>query len=143
MKKIINGKSYDTETATLVGKWENGCSSNDLKYFSEQLFRKKNGEYFLHGEGGAMTRYSFQTGDNSWSGGERIIPISYAAAAEWSENHMNSDEYEAEFGDIVDDNSRRVITLSLPVSIIERAKRASSENGLSLSAYIGSLIDKF
>ena len=32
MKKIINGRLYDTETAKLIGSWSNGFSSSDFHY---------------------------------------------------------------------------------------------------------------
>lgn len=35
MKKIIDGKKYDTETAKLVGEWTNGYSYNDFHYCTE------------------------------------------------------------------------------------------------------------
>lgn len=52
MKKIINYKKYDTETATEIGAWSQGIAGT-FEYVHESLFRKNNGEYFLHGEGGA------------------------------------------------------------------------------------------
>lgn len=55
MKKIINGKMYNTETATELGNFWNGLSTNDFRNLSETLYRKKNGEFFLYGQGGAMT----------------------------------------------------------------------------------------
>lgn len=38
MKKIINGKVYDTNTAKLIGSWD-----------AETLYQKKTGEFFLFG----------------------------------------------------------------------------------------------
>ena len=63
MKKIINGKKYDTETATKIGEYSNGYSTSDFHYIDETLYRKKTGEFFLYGEGGPMTRYSHACGD--------------------------------------------------------------------------------
>jgi hypothetical protein len=47
MKKIINGKMYNTETALLVGTCWNGLSSSDFACETVCLYRKKTGEYFL------------------------------------------------------------------------------------------------
>lgn len=56
MKKIINGKKYDTETAREVA-----CKAwgyyGDLNFVFETLYKKKTGEFFLYGEGGANTSY--------------------------------------------------------------------------------------
>lgn len=41
MKKIINGKKYDTDTAECVSCWSNGYGCGDFQYAEERLFRKK------------------------------------------------------------------------------------------------------
>lgn len=139
MKKIINGKLYDTSTAHLVGSWDNNMGGT-FDYAAESLYRKRTGEFFLHGEGGARSRYATQCGDNSWGSGEAIIPLTWDSARQWAEEHLDADEYQAAFGQIAEDDSRTVVTLSLSASSLEKAKRAASQKGMSLSAYIESLI---
>ena len=99
MKKIINGKMYNTETATEVSSYSNGGSWRDFSHFCETLYRKKTGEFFLHGEGGPMTKYAESCGQNSWSGGERIFPLTEAKAKEWMEHYATTDEYCSVFGE--------------------------------------------
>lgn len=140
MKKIINGKVYDTNTAEPVGSWDNGCSCSDFGYFGEDLYRKRTGEFFLHGTGGPMSKYSVSYGDNEWGGGEKIIPLSYEASREWAESHLTAEKYEAIFGEVVEDGSRITVTISLSASAVEKAKRAAAQQGISLSAYIESLL---
>ena len=100
MKKIINGKKYDTSTALRIGNFWNGLSDGDFSSLSETLYKKKTGEFFLHGEGGAMSRYSRSVGQNTWSGGSAIVPISAEEAKEWAEANLSSDEYETAFGQV-------------------------------------------
>ena len=50
MKKIIDGKKYDTETAECVGGWDNGYYANDLYYCWEGLYRKKTVRQIKKGE---------------------------------------------------------------------------------------------
>ena len=38
MKKVINGKLYDTSTAELVGEWNNGRLDDRLFACSEDLY---------------------------------------------------------------------------------------------------------
>lgn len=97
MKKIINGKKYDTDTAKCVGDWTNGYGGNDFHYVSESLYRKKTGEFFLYGEGGAMTQYAESDGD-AYCGGAEIIPLTEKRAKEWAEKHLDCDDYESIFG---------------------------------------------
>lgn len=139
MKKIINGKIYDTNSAERVGDWDNG-RNGDFSYCSEELYRKRTGEFFLYGEGGAQSKYSKSCGNNSWSGSEMIIPLSYEAAKKWAEEHLNGDAYESIFGEVEEDDSHTRLTLSVSASAVERAKRSAAQAGLSLSAYIESLI---
>lgn len=99
MKKIINGKRYDTESARLVGEWSNECRGFD--YCRETLYCKRTGEYFLHGYGGARSTYAEQHG-NMWSEGEDIRPMTAENAAVWAEKHLTAEEYEDEFAVIED-----------------------------------------
>ena len=98
MKKIIGGKLYNTETARLVGEWSNGCSG--FSWCEEDLYVKKNGEYFLHGAGGPMSKYIRSSGSNSWCGKNEIIPFTKEKAMEWAEEHLTADEYISEFGEV-------------------------------------------
>ena len=97
MKKIINGKRYDTSTARLIGNA--GYSyPGDFEYWSESLYIKKTGEFFLYGEGGARSKYSHRIGQNLWSGGEAIRPLTLREAREWAERYLDAEEYEQVFG---------------------------------------------
>lgn len=138
MKKIINGKKYDTATAKEVGSSQRNCG--ELSYCCEELYRKKTGEFFLYGEGGPASKYAESCGNNSWSGGCQIIPLTYEAARTWAEKHLDADEYEAVFGEVSEDDSRTAATLSLSVTALETAKRAAAKNSMNLSAYIETLI---
>jgi len=63
MKKIIDGKKYDIETAMLIGTTEKGCNCTDYHYTSEVLYQKKNGEFFLFGEGDPLSIYGEKYGN--------------------------------------------------------------------------------
>ena len=142
MKKIINGKVYDTEKAKELGTYANAGSWRDFSHLEETLYRKKTGEFFLFGEGGPMTRYAEAEGQNSWTGGRRIMPMSYDEAREWAEEHLTADEYEAIFGEIVEDADAAKQTVSISVSPAkwEQAKREAARRGIGISEYIESLL---
>ena len=84
MKKIINGKLYDTETAKKLGDWDNGLCTSDFNYVCETLYKKRTGEFFLLGEGGAATNYSERIGSNDWCYGYAIMPMSFDEAQKWA-----------------------------------------------------------
>ena len=140
MKKIINGKLYDTDTAKEVGSIYHGNGPRDFHHYSEVLYKKRTGEYFLYGEGGPMSRYAKSCGQNQWSGSESIEPLSYKSAQEWAEHNMDADDYMTEFGPVSEDDGgeRTVMTISLAAAVADRIRREAQENGMSVSALIAS-----
>ena len=99
MKTIINGKKYDTETATCVAEWDNGVyGAGDFHRCAEALYQTKNGSFFLHGEGGALSSYAESCGQNSWCGGEKIIPMTEGEVRVWLEGRGLAKDYEEIFG---------------------------------------------
>ena len=99
MKRIINGRRYDTQTAKRVG-YTSYSTPGSLGYWSEDLYRKKTGEYFLHGQGGPMSKYSQSVGENEWTGGKEIIPLTLEEAQAWVEKNLNGEMYEEIFGKV-------------------------------------------
>lgn len=101
MKKIIKGRLYDTDTAKEIAADGNGLSPRDFRSYSETLYLKRTGEYFLCGEGGPMTKYARRYCDgNGLIGGSGIIPLTAEEAREWGEKHMSADDYIAAFGPV-------------------------------------------
>ena len=100
MKKIINGKKYDTETAKKVGCACSNVSRGDFSFWEEELYKKKTGEFFLYGSGGPASRYSKAVDMNTWSGDERIIPLTEDKAKKWCEKNLDVEEYEEVFGEV-------------------------------------------
>jgi hypothetical protein len=102
MKKIIDGKRYNTDTADVIASWHNGHHTNDFHYCSEDLYRTPKGAYFLHGEGGGLSKYATQQGNGSgW--GATIIPMNADEARMWLEAHDCHEALEAEFPDTIQD----------------------------------------
>ena len=48
MKRIINGKIYNTETAELIVSGNNGENVGSCWYRTDQLYRTKRGNYFIY-----------------------------------------------------------------------------------------------
>lgn len=141
MKKIINGKRYDTDTAKEMGH-DSYSNPSDFNHWEEILYRKNTGEFFLYGAGGARSRYAVSTGQNWWSSGEKIIPLTLDAAKSWCEEHLDADAYEEIFGAVTEEGGKRTVTFSLPESVIEQVKREASEAGISMSDYVAECIAK-
>lgn len=86
MKKIINSKLYDTETAECLHTDSYGYAS-DFEHWSESLYVTKKGAFFIAGEGGPLSKYAVQSSSNNYSGGSSIRPISRQEAIAWLESH--------------------------------------------------------
>lgn len=136
MKKVINNKLYNTDTAKQLGAWENTQDYGDFNYMSEQLYQKRTGEYFLHGEGGPMSKYAESTSQNSWSGGEMIIPLTMEKAREWAEEHLDAEGYAEIFGEPGDDDTLENLYVQLPADLMTRMRRYAAEHKTSLRAVV-------
>ena len=117
MKKIISKRKYNTETATEIGSWSSDAAVSDFAWYEETLYRKRNGEYFLHGEGHAASPSRRRSG-GMWASGEDIVPLGVEEAREWAEDHLTVEEYEAEWGEPADED----VLISARISLA--AKRA-------------------
>lgn len=140
MKRIIDGRRYDTETATEIYEWSDKAPS-DFGYIEETLYCKRTGEYFLYGYGGPMTRYAEREKYGSgFCYGSTIIPMTYEEARIWAEEHMDADDYEREFGPTSEDGDGSDVVLSVRVSPATREtlRRLSKQTGRSQ----GDLLDE-
>ena len=140
MKKVIDGALYNTETAKEIGYWRNG--SDGFNWCKETLYRTKAGKYFLDGEGGANSKYSSQS-RGTWYDGECIIPLTPTAAAEWAGEHLDADEFAAEFGE-PDEASEdtEVLICTIPKDLKTKLRRMSSEQGRPMGQIVADLIAK-
>lgn len=139
MKKVISGRLYDTSTAKLMGEYQYSYP-NDFHWYREELYQKKTGEYFLYGEGGALSEYREKVALNEWSGGEAIKPLSYQEAQQWAENHLDGDEYESIFGEIDESMESVSVGFVIPKAAAELLRRESEKTGKSKSQLVADLI---
>ena len=102
MKKIIEGKTYNTETATQLGSYWNGLSDYDFHHVSEWLHVTKKGAYFLRGIGGAATGWSEACGD-SRTGGSDIRVMSEHEALDWMSRHCDAEDTEKQFSHLLEE----------------------------------------
>jgi hypothetical protein len=139
MRKIIEGHKYDSDTARLIGEWSNDCYVNDFWYCSEELYRTKSGLYFVHGIGGAQSKYAEHHADG-WYGGEAITPVSEAEAHEWAEEHLTADEYEAEWGE-PDDGESAKLGATVSQATYDAIRKAAARDGISMGKVIDAMAE--
>lgn len=136
MKKIIANRLYNTDTAREIGRWSNMSDIRNFSWYSETLYQKRTGEFFLYGEGGPMTQYAVTIGQNSWSGGEKIMPLTYENARQWAEEHLDADDYAEAFGMPDEDGGVETLHVQLPSDLMAAIRKHAAERGMSLRAYV-------
>lgn len=103
MKKIVEGKRYDTTRAEEIASWGNHYYVGDFHHCEETLYRTKGGAFFLHGEGGPLSGYAEACGNNSWCSGSDIRPLTPQEAFRLCEEHDQIDAMEKHFADLLTD----------------------------------------
>lgn len=106
MKKIINGKVYDTTTAKRCSDAIDIGSVNELEYYGLTLYKKRTGEFFLSRD---VYRGDLDNG---------IIPLTYDDAREWAESHLDADDYESIFGEISENDRGQILSLSISAAAL-------------------------
>ena len=161
MKRVIDGRTYSTETATRIARDDYGSGKDG--YF-EVLFQTRSGGFFLGGAGGedspwgkdakdgvAFTwrmywddenkAYRIGTGDDDIAD---IRPLSQEEARLWLLNKDEHFVYEhlfCEEGSRSDGNGS-TYSLRIPAALRTRAADAADAAGLSLNAWITRAIEQ-
>jgi hypothetical protein len=97
MRKIIDGKRFDTDRAVAIGAASHGYHG-DHDHWEATLYRTpRSGRYFIAGSGGPASRFSQSAGQNTWVGGEDLIPMTTEEARRWAESYLDADAVEQFF----------------------------------------------
>lgn len=126
-KRIIEGKTYNTETATLI----EGRNTGD-----ERLYDR--GDYLYQTRFGAFFNYRFLTGLDEQDY-EIIEPFTPDQAREWMEENYGyqPDLIERLFGEMPEAGSGEVkFTLRMPESLRTRLAAKAEANKQSLNAWM-------
>ncbi len=85
MKKVIEGKLYNTETATLICTLPcHKTNPRDFEWHDTELYRSPKGTYFVAGEGGAASMWARPV-NNGNSGGEGLRVVDAEDARGYAE----------------------------------------------------------
>ena len=81
MKRIINGKAFDTETAMHVCELHCTAYRNDFAYHDTALYRSPKGQFFVAGSGNAASMWATNFGSTRGPGeGMRLVDDDEARA---------------------------------------------------------------
>ena len=130
-KRIIDGKTYNTETATRLASWdiEPGDPNYEGVTQRQHLYQNRHGAFFV-----------YWSDDDGPYGEERgLRPLTPDEARIWLEHHAGYevDLIESLFGQMPEaGSSESKFTLRLPDSLRERLATLAKANGQSLNAWI-------
>lgn len=100
MRKIIDGKAYDTKTASFICDVSPpGFYRGDFRYEDTGLYKSPRGRFFLSGAGGPLTRWAVAEGQNGHRGGSGICVLDEEEAKELCERYGSVSDFEEAFGD--------------------------------------------
>jgi hypothetical protein len=135
MKKVINGKVYDTDKAKLIAEaHHDNIKDADGKSLKQWLYRKKTGEFFVHVDGAALELQNiFQHGYKPNAG---IYPLTYEKAQRWAERELTADQWENIFGDPEDDETKVAVNLSMTSKEANILKQNAAKADMTVSSYI-------
>lgn len=102
MKRVIDRKTYNTDTAIMICCTSNEYCISDFKFETSDLYVTKKGSYFIAGRGGPMSRFARGVFGGR-VGGNGIIPISREDALAECEKHGSTDDIEEFFADMLEE----------------------------------------
>lgn len=128
MRKYINNKLYDTQSAVCIFKRKSeGVDKNHIAYEEVAIYRKKQGEYFMYNYRGLKAN---------------IVPLSYEQAVQYVQIYGT----EAEFRNAFDVNYEQGST-SLRVIISKSAKKKldiiCSQRGITQTEFVENCINQY
>lgn len=98
MKKIINHKLYDTDTAALIAADRHNMTDR-AKYHEEVLYHTRKGAWFMLRRGGALSIFGGRDG-NDRVPTCCIEPITEKAARDFCLAHGEANDYQKYFGEL-------------------------------------------
>ena len=128
MKKVINGKMYNTKTATKLFDYD--WYDNGNWFCTRGIYRKKTGEYF---------KCTLGNGNQYMAPDDKIEPITLTEAKEFIEEWADGETYEEIFGEIEDEpdaDLKQQISILLPSDIYQKLKDKKDKTGTNISTLI-------
>jgi hypothetical protein len=92
IRRVIDGKLYNTETAEEVCDMSSNHNRGDFHHHTTKLFRSRKGQYFVAGEGNALSRWSRPIGNNGSGGGDGLYLVTADEARKLAEKHCRDVE---------------------------------------------------
>lgn len=103
MRRVMDGIMYDSATSEELARMASPRGTAEDEAWSEILYRKASGQYWLYAEGGKSTIYSALNRCNIFDGSWCIKALAEDEARTWCEHNLGGDAYEAIWGPVDED----------------------------------------
>ncbi|MBD5429354.1 hypothetical protein [Lactobacillus sp.] len=154
----LHGLSYDPDKAKFIIGYESEFGPADNRHFTEGLYKKRTGEYFLYGKGGGASPYAgYNAAYGSWTPGDEIEPYTLDKAKAYFDKYDVQDYvdkdggmldpedvkklYDKEFGKIENNSAKKNKLFSLKESTIAKIERMAQAQGKTQSEIIDMLVE--
>ena len=121
MKRVIKGKRYDTDKATLIGEHVAGEPGQE-GYTRESLYKKRGGEYFVRVQG----PYTL----------DALVPLSVKEAGNWLMDNNGRAAYMEEF----ESQGLTTINVTMTLDCKRKLDRIANDNHIPRSRVVDTLI---
>lgn len=126
MKKIIDGREYNTETAQLIA--QDSFAQGTISATTRYLYRKRNGEYFMY------IHYDCDLVTDKYS---HIDPLDTDYAQLWAKGLLSEEAY----NELVSGGNAKVkLTLNVTAETRERLKVLAANHKCSISDIVDALV---
>lgn len=142
MRRIINGKTYETSTATKLWQRPTLDAEGSDFWTDEGLYRSRDGVLFWAGRGGKLTHYA---------GGEGIVPVVTEEEIDMLIKQVGvagAVDVLEQIGSSVEDVLARCdadahvkLSLRIPASLSKRVEAAAKEEGKKVNRYLWDMIE--
>lgn len=128
MRKYINNKLYDTESAICIFRRKSdGFSKNHIAYEEVAIYRKRQGEFFLYTYRGLKAD---------------IVPLSYEQAVQYVQTYGTLEEFNRAFT-VTNTEGTTSIRVVVPKSVKKKLDLICSQRGITQTEFIESCINNY
>jgi hypothetical protein len=136
MKRIIAGRTYDTETARLITEYSHGYPG-DTSYYRERLYSTPRNAFYLTCHGGVRSHYAYGYRDGQLRAGDDIIPLTDEEVLRWLEDHERTQEIEDLFGKQPDaGEATAVICFRVSPEVKGRVVQTAAKSGHDVQSWL-------
>lgn len=142
MRRIVDGKAYDTETAELLAEFRYGYPGED-DHYQESLYRTAGNGFFLACNGAEDSPYALLLREDIARPGADIVPLTDAEVLRWLEDYEYTEVIERVFGTLPEAGDGMVMVWSrVSKDVQQQLADAAERAGQSPEAWIARAIER-